>query len=408
MKPNAKSKSKSKIPAKPKIPAKKNLSPAARQTKKAPAPAVIAPKKAGRPAKVKPAAAKVKTPAAAAPASAPAPVAAAKPETSCTEAPQKPSSSGGVFKLALLILIVGGASVMWKLNHTPEDLFSFSSQTTTTSAATDTQLPPPPPPMEDNSAVMHQLDTLKTELAERETEIQTLEQQLQDKEQSLRQQMALREFGFLKHYASLIRSRVELGKGFAWELEQARGISTLASDETRSLLKALKTYEEGVDSRETLRDDLNKVGTNIVATWKSKSAGSGIEARLKRLFQQLVSIRKVGLVDGNTPEDIMARAEYYSGEHKLGKALDELSALNPPYSDLAQNWIERAENTRNAIALAIRLEHSLKGEMPSPNTPEAELQRPESTAPAAQAPANPLPPEAETIITLPPTLPQKP
>lgn len=403
MKRNAKSKSK--IPAKPEIPAKKKPSPPARQTKKAPAPIVTAKKgkenrKPARPVKpakaekIKPAIPKVETPESTPPAYEP------------VQHTQKTSSSGGVFKLAFVILLVGGAAVMWKLNRAPDDMFALSSQPASSTEASDAQPLPPPPPAPDNRAMVQQLDTLKTELAERETEIQTLEQELQDKEQTLRQQMALKEFGFLKHYASLIRSRVELGKGFAWELEQARAISALASNETRGLLTALKAYEEGVDSRESLRDGLNDVGSNIVAAWKSKSAGSGIEARLKRFFQQLVSIRKVGLVEGNTPEDVMARAEYYSRDHKLGKALDELSTLNPPYSELAQNWIDRAENTRNAIALAIRLEHSLKGEAPVNMAPEAELTRPEPAN--AEAPANPLPPEAETIITLPPSLPQKP
>lgn len=328
-----------------------------------------------------------------------APTPPAKPALTATKqapAPAQPpkKQKGLPLRFALLVLFAAGIVALWKLNRTPEEpFFTHTVATTEEPAAPVPEAESLPPSLPAPSFA--ELEQLKAEITAREEQIKTLEQNLIAKDEAVKQELARRETGFLKHYASLIRSRVELGKGFTPELQQADALKATASPEARAVLEALKLYEDGVSSREVLKKDLSTVGADIVASWKAKKAGGGISARLTRFFQQLVSVRKVGLVEGNTPEDIVARAEYYAADGKLGKATQEISRLPLPYSDMAQNWMERSEDQRAALQLAIRLEQLLKDESAAPAQPAgpaADLSTPEFH----------IPPEAETFITLPP------
>lgn len=296
----------------------------------------------------------------------PAPKAKSVPEKEPVIEAPKSKKAGGItriLQLGFLLMLGVSMVVMWKLNRSPDDYPIFQKSEVIVPEQEPTPAPAAEPLPSNLPEQSEEVLTLRAQLADRDKQVQQLQQQLTDKETQIQQETAQKEITFLRHYANLIRSRIELGQDYSWEMQQAETLEGALPADIKAALVALKAHAEGVRSREALKTDMTRVSGEITKLWKSKKAGSGFMARLEKFMRELVQVRKVGLVDGTTPEDIAARAEYFAKNEKFGKAVDELSQLKSPYLDIADRWIDQATASRDAYQAAVALEHLLKADV---------------------------------------------
>lgn len=197
---------------------------------------------------------------------------------------------------------------------------------------------------------------LKQQLAEAEDKIQQLQSIVQEKDQAIQREITLRGQSLMAQYARLMERALEEGLPFTWELEQFQRISESNNNtEAATLGHALVPYAQGVSSDKKLREDFDVLSSEIYTRWKKETAGAGIKAGLARMFQQIITIRPVGLVEGDAPDAILARAQYFLEQKNLREAREQLQTLESEYALLSKAWLEqsalRMEVEKNMQAL---------------------------------------------------------
>jgi hypothetical protein len=82
-----------------------------------------------------------------------------------------------------------------------------------------------------------------------------------------------------------------------------------------------------------------------------QAGGDWLDQTLSSL-EGLVSVRRVGEVEGDTAEAIVARAETALDQGNLAKAVDDVASLTGAAADAAAGWLARAKN-RLAVDKAV-------------------------------------------------------
>lgn len=226
---------------------------------------------------------------------------------------------------------------------------------------------------------------LRQQLTDAEDKIKQLELVVQQKDQAIAQEISLRGQSLVAQYARLIERALTEGQPFPWELEQLQRITQGQGGEVAELAQQLLPYAAGVASREMLQEEFRTLSAEVFLRWKKREAGGGVSSALSQMLQQIIRIRRVGLVEGDDPEAILARAEYYLEKGQLKEAHTEMQALVTDYTVLVSPWLKQAELRLEAEKLLVAL-HGIAERAPSlnkdkhdQNTPHGDLANPQET-----------------------------
>lgn len=201
-----------------------------------------------------------------------------------------------------------------------------------------------PPVAEEYASDDTETKILKQQLADAEDKINQLQAIVQEKDQAIQREIELRGQSLMAQYARLMERALQDGLPFVWELEQFERIANEnAMHEAATLSQALTPYAQGVSSDRKLREDFDVLSSEIYARWKKETSGSGVKASLGRMFGQIITIRPVGLVEGDAPDAILARTQYFLEQKNLSEAREQLQALEGEYALLAKTWLKQSE-----------------------------------------------------------------
>jgi uroporphyrinogen-III synthase len=149
-----------------------------------------------------------------------------------------------------------------------------------------------------------------------------------------------------------LREAMARGGSFAPELASLQALT----DNDPSFGPAINTLAahatRGVKTRAQLRDDFARVAPAILRNAGTGTSESWWQAPIDRL-SNLVSVRKIGDVAGDTPDAIAARAEYRLSEDDLAGAVSAVDRLSGAPADAARPWLTEARarlDTERAIA----------------------------------------------------------
>ena len=276
-------------------------------------------------------------------------------------APYRPGST-------ILILLVTaaliGAILIWKhgIPTAVREYFTVQETAKTQADAVKEIAPATPESTPPLSASAQELNAMKAELERSYATIAKLQQDIKDKDNMLANETYMREKAFLKHYANVIRTHIADGTPFFWELQQVNNFAGENHPEITQLAAALKAHENGNPSIAELTTGFNDLSRDVIQEWKSSGASKGFKAKLVAMFNQLIAIRKIGLIDGDSPEAVVARAEYYLKNNKLPQVLAELGTLKGRYTETVRPWMEKATTHLEAQQLSEQLEKAIQRE----------------------------------------------
>ncbi len=136
-----------------------------------------------------------------------------------------------------------------------------------------------------------------------------------------------------------LRDAVDRGDPYAFELQAIRRIAATPDDVVR--IDALApSAAEGVARKETLLDRFPQVAREALQAENAPADGD-LWHRALRKATSLVDIRHVD-GQGTGPAAIVARAEAWSKQGDLAKAVQEVSTLDGPPSDVLAPWLKSA------------------------------------------------------------------
>ena len=121
---------------------------------------------------------------------------------------------------------------------------------------------------------------------------------------------------------------------------------------TAAILTLTPKAKNGVDTQRTLSDQFPSVARTVMKA--DKKDGDGFLQRTWQRVGSLITIRRVGEVDGEETDAILARAERRLIAGELAATIELMESLRRPASVAAQPWLDRAK-TR------LRAEHALAG-----------------------------------------------
>lgn len=147
---------------------------------------------------------------------------------------------------------------------------------------------------------------------------------------------ALKRAAAMMALADLVRVSAS-GAPFANELSTLRAVAPgLPASQLETLAR------NGAPTRPMLAARITREAPHIIAMAREARAKSWLQ-RLWLHVTGLVSVRRVGAVEGKSTADILARAEVDAGKNDLGGALAELARLNAPARAAAKGWIDAAQ-----------------------------------------------------------------
>ena len=127
---------------------------------------------------------------------------------------------------------------------------------------------------------------------------------------------------------------------------QFNAIEALAVEdaELTAIIAPLKPYAAtGVDTLEELRAAFPLVASAVVAVERGSDAGDGWFSGAVRRISEVVTVRPVGLVEGEGPGSAVARSEFYLGAGDLAAALKQLDGLSAEAAEPTADWRAEAE-----------------------------------------------------------------
>lgn len=278
------------------------------------------------------------------------------------KAVKKPISNGTLYVIWALMAAVMVALVIVPL--LPNDFsFSFMREKQFTpipspqeqQVITQPQKPVAEEEKEKENKEKEKLEALKEKLAKVEEKTRQLESALEDKQKALQHEMTLRGQSLIAQYARLIEHALEKGLPFPWELEQLQHAMGDRIPEADKVLQELTPYAQGVPSPEKLRQDFKNMEEEVYNRTRKEGKSTGFLASVSQMMHKVISVRRVGLLDGDTPEAIVARAEYYLDKDQMAQAVAELSAFKGSYADIVEPWIKQAKLRLEAVQLAREL-----------------------------------------------------
>lgn len=212
-----------------------------------------------------------------------------------------------------------------------------------------------------NKGLRGEIEALTAALGKASDHASALEQRIADLEKTVaaRQNVDQRSLDAARlsavtALAARLRSNVEDGRPFAQELAALKPL--LAGDQALSdTAAALDKLSGGSAGLSALRQSFPQTARAIVAAGKDDAAQGWWDRMLARL-SSVVSVRRVGDVEGDSVEAHVARAERALDNNRLDQAVAELKTLTGKAAAAAAPWLDKAEKQLAASQAADKLQ----------------------------------------------------
>jgi uroporphyrinogen-III synthase len=135
-----------------------------------------------------------------------------------------------------------------------------------------------------------------------------------------------------------LRETMARGASYAPELAALQAIAGSDPAFAPPLTALAAHAERGVKTRAQLREEYERILPAILRAAGGEPASSWWQAPFDRL-SNLVSVRKIGDVAGDTPDAVAARAEFRLSEDDLAGAVTAIERLGGPPAEAARAWL---------------------------------------------------------------------
>lgn len=136
--------------------------------------------------------------------------------------------------------------------------------------------------------------------------------------------------------ASALKMAIDRGDGFQSELET---YASLAPD-AESVASLGAFAEAGVPTRSAILADLPAAADRMVAAGRARDEGADFLGNLWQSARDLVAVRPIGAIEGDSTEAIVARLEAAVREGEYGTALSEYEALPAAAQSAGADYME--------------------------------------------------------------------
>lgn len=212
-----------------------------------------------------------------------------------------------------------------------------------------------------NKNLRGELDNLTAELAKATERNKALEQRLAELEKKLASQQNVDQRSVdaarasaVMSLAARLRSNVDAGRPFAQDLAALKPLVGSDADLTAALA-ALEPLSSGSEGISALRQSFPPVARAVVAAGKNDAADGWFDKAVARL-SSIVSVRRVGDVQGDSVEARVARAEAALNNSRLDAAVAELKPLGGNAGKAVAPWLAKAEKQLAANTAADKLQ----------------------------------------------------
>ena len=147
-----------------------------------------------------------------------------------------------------------------------------------------------------------------------------------------------------------LRQTVLSGRPYVEPLATVAALAKKNEKFTAAILTLTRTAKKGVATQRVLSDQFPSVARTVMKA--DKKDGDGFFQRTWQRVGSLITIRRVGEVDGEETDAILARTERRLVAGELAATIELMESLRGPASVAAQAWLDRAK-TR------LRAEHAL-------------------------------------------------
>lgn len=200
-----------------------------------------------------------------------------------------------------------------------------------TSAASDTAV----------AAYERELQGLQAEMAKQREEIAAKVAQVQEQrqdaeatEQAAKQRAAL----------SRIRTALDNGQAYAPALAELEATGLTADPALGRLAK------DGVPTLAELQTSYPDAARNALAASRKGAQAAGEGGGFSGFLRSQLGMRSLTPREGNDPDAVLSRAEHALSQGNLETAMSEIGALPEAGRDAMADWVERAENRKQALA----------------------------------------------------------
>lgn len=139
--------------------------------------------------------------------------------------------------------------------------------------------------------------------------------------------------------------------------EELGTVTALGGDKVREITAGIAPFAAtGIPTVAELRKQFQQVASKIVKAGAGPEGGDWIDKALSQAAN-VVSVRKVGPIEGSDAAAVVSRAEDQLGAGNLQGAVDELAALTGAEAEAAQAWLTQAR-ARLDSAQALRDLHN--------------------------------------------------
>jgi uroporphyrinogen-III synthase len=206
-----------------------------------------------------------------------------------------------------------------------------------------------------------EIDSMSAELAKAIERNTKLEQRLAELEKAVASQQNVDQRSVdaarasaMMSLAARLRGNVDAGRPFADDLA---ALKPLVKDDAdlAAALAALEPLSSGSDGIAALRQSFPPVARAAVAAGKNDAADGWFDKAVARL-SSIVSVRRVGDVQGDSVEARVARAETALNNGRLDSAVAELKPLGGNAGKAVAAWLSKAEKQLAASVAADKVQ----------------------------------------------------
>ncbi len=195
--------------------------------------------------------------------------------------------------------------------------------------------------------------TLEAELSQARAQIKEQEDKIETQNRAhIREKLLL----------TVMQAHQKFTQGEIFDVEMARarhliersGAYNKEAENALVAISALAKIDTSHVTESELRDEFSQMADNVMDTWRSSKINTTVKDKFLHTISGIIRVRRVGMVDGETPEAVLARAETMMKNGNLVTAIAELDKLKPPVRTQAEMWLTKAESWRKtARALQI-------------------------------------------------------
>ncbi len=146
---------------------------------------------------------------------------------------------------------------------------------------------------------------------------------------------------------SQLRSSLLNGNTYQKDIDTVRMLAGEDPELQEAITKIAPLSQTGILSRDALKRELKSLAKEIVVA-ELKGEDVSWTDKAKSRFENLISVQKDGLADGDNTKAIVARAQTYMDEGNIKAAIAELQKLEGDSAAVAQPWMTQAEGRLNA------------------------------------------------------------